>query len=124
MTRIMLQGKIHRARVTEARTDYEGSITVDRDLLEAAGILPFEQVHVLDVDNGARFVTYAIAGERASGEMVVNGAAAHLVEVGHPVMVLSYVQLADEEARALEPKIVLVDEANRPVTAATSHHDH
>ena len=118
MKRTMMHGKIHRATVTGADVDYEGSIALDPDLYEAAGILPYEQVHVLDVDNAARFVTYVIPGERGSGDVVVNGAAARLVEVGHTVIVLAYAQVTDEEARTIRPRVVLVDRANRPVTAA------
>jgi aspartate 1-decarboxylase len=118
MKRTMMHGKIHRATVTGADVDYEGSIALDPDLYEAAGILPYEQVHVLDVDNAARFVTYVIRGERGSGDVVVNGAAARLVEVGHTVIVLAYAQVTDEEARTIRPRVVLVDRANRPVTAA------
>lgn len=111
--RTLLHSKIHRATVTEANVDYEGSITIDADLMRAAGILPFEQVHVLDVDNGARLQTYAIEGEAGSGTVCVNGAAAHLVSVGDRVIILSYVQLSAEEARAHRPTLVYVDGRNR-----------
>lgn len=111
--RTLLHSKIHRATVTEANVDYEGSITIDADLMRAAGILPFEQVHVLDVDNGARLQTYAIEGEAGSGTICVNGAAAHLVSVGDRVIVLSYVQLSEAEARAHRPTLVYVDGRNR-----------
>jgi aspartate 1-decarboxylase len=116
MHRTMMHGKIHRATVTGAYLDYEGSIALDPDLYEAAGLLPYEQVHVLDVSNGNRFVTYVIEGEPGSGEVAVNGAAARLVAVGDTVIILAYAELDDEEARALRPKVVLVDDRNRPVT--------
>jgi aspartate 1-decarboxylase len=118
MKRTMMHGKIHRVRVTGAFLDYEGSIALDPDLYEAAGFLPYEQVHVLDVDNGNRFVTYVIEGERGSGEVAVNGAAARLVQVGDTLIVLAYTEMDDEEARGLRPRVVLVDSSNRPVTAA------
>jgi aspartate 1-decarboxylase len=118
MKRTMMHGKIHRVRVTGAFLDYEGSIALDPDLYEAAGFLPYEQVHVLDIDNGNRFVTYVIEGERGSGEVAVNGAAARLVQVGDTLIVLAYTEMDDEEARALRPKVVLVDSSNRPVTAS------
>ena len=112
-----MHGKIHRATVTGAFLDYEGSIALDPDLYEAAGFLPYEQVHVLDVDNGNRFVTYVIDGERGSGEVAVNGAAARLVQVGDVLIVLAYTEMDDAEARALRPRVVLVDASNRPLTA-------
>lgn len=122
MRRTMMHGKIHRATVTGAFLDYEGSIALDRDLYEAAGFLPYEQVHVLDVDNGNRFVTYVIEGERGSGEVAVNGAAARLVQVGDTLIVLAYTEMDDAEARALRPRVVLVDASNRPLTAPASTH--
>lgn len=109
----MMAGKIHRARVTEARLDYEGSITLDPLLMEGAGILPYEKVHVLDVTSGARLETYAIQGRRGSGEVCINGAAAHLVHQGDTVIVLSYQQVDDEVARAMTPGHVYVDARNR-----------
>lgn len=109
MRRTMLHGKIHRAVVTDANVSYVGSITLDPQLLECAGILEFEQVHVVDVDNGARFVTYTITGQRGSGEVVVNGAAAHLVTPGDRVIVLAYAEMEDAEARNFQPKIVTLD---------------
>lgn len=120
MKRTMMHSKIHRATVTAASVDYIGSITLDRDLMEAADILSHEKVHVLDVDNGARFETYAIEGERGSGDVIVNGAAARLVNVGDRVIVIAYGVFDEGEARGLRPKIVLVDESNRPITAARS----
>jgi len=116
--RTLLKSKVHRARVTDANLDYEGSITLDPLLMEAADILPYEQVHVLDVTNGARLVTYAIPGEPGSGEVCINGAAAHLVRTGDIVIVLSYVALAEDEARRHRPRLVYVDEANRIVRVA------
>ncbi len=107
--RMMLKGKIHRARVTEADPNYEGSITIDADLMDAADILPFEQVHVLDVNNGQRLQTYAIEGERGSGEICVNGAAARLVSVGDLVIILAYHLVPEPEARDARPKLVYVD---------------
>lgn len=111
--RTMMSGKIHRATVTEANLDYEGSITLDPDLMEAAGILPYEQVAVVDVTNGARLETYAIKGLRGSGEVCVNGAAAHLVHRGDTVIIIAYQQMSDAEARQAEPRKVFVDSTNR-----------
>jgi len=109
--RIMLKSKIHRARVTEVNIDYEGSITIDRKLMEEADILPGEQVQVLNVNNGARFTTYAIEGE-ASGEICLNGAAARLAAKGDTIMILSYCYVEDDEARSFTPKLVYVDAKN------------
>lgn len=109
----MLSGKIHRATVTAADLHYVGSITVDADLLRAADILPFEQVHVVDVTNGARLETYAIAGEPGSGVVQLNGAAAHLVNVGDLVIIMSYVQTDEPVSAEWHPPVVLVDERNR-----------
>lgn len=121
MKRTMLSGKIHRARVTQANVDYAGSITIDVDLLEAAGILPFELVHVLDVDNGERIETYAMAGERASGDVIINGAAARRVHQGDTIIILSYVVVSEEEARSLVPRIVLVGGDNRVLEPQASN---
>ncbi|HBN09848.1 MAG TPA: aspartate 1-decarboxylase [Cyanobacteria bacterium UBA8530] len=115
MLRTMLKGKIHRATVTEARLDYEGSVTIDPVLMKAADVLPFEKVHVLDVTNGNRLETYAIQGQSGSGEICINGAAAHLVQKGDVVILLSYQQLDETDARTLNPKLVYVDEKNRIV---------
>lgn len=112
---MMMSGKIHRATVTEANLDYEGSITLDPDLLEAAGILPYEKVHVLDVTNGNRLETYTIQGRRGSREVCINGAAAHLVREGDLVIIVAYQQLNEEAARALAPLQVHVDAENRIV---------
>ena len=113
LTRTMLTGKIHRATVTQADLHYVGSVTVDLDLLEAADILPGQQVDVVDVTNGARLETYVIPGERGSGVIGINGAAAHLVHPGDVVILIAYGQLADAEARTYEPRVVLVDADNR-----------
>ncbi|MEX2227377.1 MAG: aspartate 1-decarboxylase [Dehalococcoidia bacterium] len=111
--RTVLKSKIHRATVTQADLHYEGSITLDVALMEAADILPFEQVHVLDVNNGHRLTTYAIEGERDCGQVCINGAAAHLVDPGDVVIILTYKGATDAEARSLEPTLVYVDERNR-----------
>jgi aspartate 1-decarboxylase len=113
MNRTMLKSKIHRARVTGSDLHYVGSITVDADLLDAADVLEHEQVHVLDIDNGARFETYAIAGERGSGEVTVNGAAARLVHEGDTVIVISYASYDAAELETYRPKVVHVNSSNR-----------
>ena len=115
--RTMLKGKIHRARVTDANMDYEGSITIDTLLMEAADIFPYEMVHVLDINNGARFETYAIEWGRGSGEICINGAAARLVAKGDPVIILAYKVISDEEARSVQPRLVYVNERNEPLMA-------
>lgn len=117
MTRTMLKSKIHRATITDCDLHYVGSITIDPELLEAADILEHEQVAVVDVDNGARFETYTIAGERGSGEMKVNGAAARLVHRGDTIIVTSYAQYAREEMEHYEPRVVHVDRTNRIIAA-------
>ena len=117
--RIMLKSKIHRARVTECNIDYEGSITIDKRLMEKADILPYEQVQVLNITNGARFATYAIEGGEGSGEICLNGAAARLAVKGDTVIILSYCHVSDEEAYNLTPKIVHVD-ANNIIVEAIS----
>ncbi|CAN5771066.1 aspartate 1-decarboxylase [soil metagenome] len=109
MRRTMMHGKIHRAVVTDANVDYVGSITLDPDLMEGAGILQNEQVHVVDVDNGARFVTYVITGDRGSRQVVVNGAAAHLVTPCDRVIVIAYAEMEDAEARDHRPNVVQLD---------------
>ena len=108
--RVMLKSKIHRARVTATNVDYESSITIDRKLMQAADILPSEQVQGLNINNGARFTTYAIEGER--GEICINGAAARLVVKGDIIIILSYCHVEDDEARNLTPKLVYVDAKN------------
>lgn len=115
MLRTLCKSKIHRARVTEADLNYVGSLTVDVELLERSDILPYEQVHIVNVNNGARFVTYAIPGERHSGTMCLNGAAARLGHVGDIIIVIAYAQMNDAEAREYEPRVVFVDDHNRPV---------
>jgi aspartate 1-decarboxylase len=112
----MFKSKIHRGRVTGSDLNYVGSITVDADLLDAADILEHEQVHVVDVDNGARFETYTIAGERGSGEMCINGAAARLVHRGDKIIVVSYAEYDERELESYEPRVVHVDDDNRIVT--------
>ena len=119
MMRTMLKGKIHLARVTDANLRYEGSLTLDPVLMEAADLLPYEQVHLLDVDNGARLTTYVIEGERESGQVVVNGAAAHLIHRGDTVIILGYATLPDAEARRLKPRLVYVDDANHIVRTSS-----
>jgi aspartate 1-decarboxylase len=116
MNRTMLKSKIHRCRVTGSDLHYVGSITVDSDLLDAADIREHEQVHVVDVDNGARFETYTIAGARGSGEIKINGAAARLVHTGDTVIVISYASYAEDELAAYEPRVVHVDADNSIVT--------
>jgi aspartate 1-decarboxylase len=116
MRRTMLKSKIHRATVTGSDLDYVGSITVDPDLLEAADILEHEQVHVVDVDNGARFETYTIAGARGSGEIQVNGAAARLVHRGDTIIVISYADYDRAELADYEPVVVHVDRRNTIVS--------
>jgi len=110
--RVMLKSKIHRACVTGVNIDYEGSITIDQKLMEEADILPYEQVQVLNVNNGARFTTYAIEGERESGEICINGAGARLVAKGDFIIILSYCHVEDDEADKLAPKLVYVDAKN------------
>jgi aspartate 1-decarboxylase len=109
----MLKGKIHRATVTQAELNYEGSLTIDANLLEASGILPFEEIHVWNVTNGARFTTYALHGEPGSGVMCVNGAGARLAHPGDLIIIAAYCQMDDKEARGHQPRVVLVDERNR-----------
>jgi len=109
--RTMLKSKIHRATVTAANLHYEGSITIDRELMRAADILPFEQVQVLDINNGSRLTTYAIEG--GPGEVCINGAAARLVSPGDLVIILSYCHLPEEKLASYRPRLVLVDERNR-----------
>jgi aspartate 1-decarboxylase len=110
--RVMLKSKIHRAHVTQVDINYEGSISIDKRLMEEADILPYEQVQVLNVNNGARFETYAIEAEADSGEISIRGAAARLAAVGDIVIILSYCQLEDEEAKNFAPKVVYVDQRN------------
>lgn len=110
----MLKSKLHRATVTRADLDYEGSITIDKDLMEAANLLAHEQVDVLDITNGARLTTYVIEGPRSSGEIGINGAAAHLVKPGDLVIICAYAQMSEAEAQTFEPTIILLDKYNKP----------
>ena len=114
----MMKAKLHRATVTQADLEYEGSIAIDRDLLDVSGILPHEQVDVLNINTGARFTTYAIEAPRGSRTVGVNGAAARLVQAGDKVIVVTYCQLDASEARNYAPQVVLLDEANRVKSAA------
>jgi len=112
MRRFMMKSKLHRATVTETNVDYEGSLTIDTNLLEAADILPHEQVHVWDVTNGARLVTYALPGPRGSGVICVNGAGAHLIKTGDVVIIATYAEFEDAEARAHQPLVVFLNRDN------------
>ncbi len=113
MNLTMLKGKIHRAVVRQAELNYVGSITVDTDLLDAAGILEYELVQIVDIENGNRFETYTIAGESGSGMICLNGAAARQVAVGDHIILMSYAQMTPEEAKEHKPKVVFVDEQNQ-----------
>ena len=119
----MLRGKIHRAVVTQAALDYVGSVTVDTDLLEAAGIREYELVQIADVDNGQRFETYTIAGERGSGLICLNGAAARCVQVGDRIILMAYAQMTPDEAEVHKPRVVFVDEQNR-ISRVTRYEKH
>jgi len=111
-TRTMLKSKIHRARVTDCNIDYEGSITIDVDLMKAADILPYERVEILNVHNGARFSTYAIEGNPGSGDICLNGAAARLASKGDIVIILTYQEVPDDQAPHIKPRMVYVDAEN------------
>ena len=113
MTVEMLKGKIHRATVIQAELDYVGSITVDEELLEAAGILEYEKVQIVDVNNGSRFETYTICGERGSGMICLNGAAARCVSTGDKIIIMAYGQYDSEEEKNHKPSVVFVDEKNK-----------
>jgi aspartate 1-decarboxylase len=113
MRRIMLESKIHKVRVTETDLNYEGSLTLDESLMEAAGVAPFEQVHVYNISNGERFVTYLIKGQRDTGVVAVNGAAAHKAKKGDELIVAFYGCLEEEKIGFFSPKIILVDDKNR-----------
>ncbi len=123
MHRILLKSKIHRATVTQADLHYVGSITIDEQLMEAADIVPFEQVHIYDITNGSRLVTYAVPGPGGSGTICINGAAAHLVRPGDLVIIASYAQYEEAECRHHEPRILLVDSKNQllPAENATAN---
>ena len=112
-TRTMLKSKIHRARVTDCNIDYEGSITIDINLMKAADILPYERVEVLNVNNSARFSTYAIEGEMGSGDICLNGAAARLASKDDIVIILTYQEVQHDQAPHIKPRMVYVDEHNR-----------
>ena len=119
----MLKGKIHRATVKQAEVDYVGSITIDEDLMDAAGIIEYEKVQVADVTSGSRLETYVIAGERGSGMICLNGAAAHLVTVGDKVIIMCYCQMEAAEAKDFQPHVVFVDDDNH-VSRVTRYEKH
>ena len=116
MIRNFLRAKIHGATVTQADVEYVGSLTLDRDLMDAAGLLPFERIDVYNITGGQRFSTYVIEGESGSGIVGVNGAAAHLARPGDSVIIASYCQLQEEEIEIFTPRLIFVDQANRPVS--------
>jgi aspartate 1-decarboxylase len=120
MTREMLRAKVHRITVTECDVEYEGSLTLDRQLMDACGMVPFERIDVYDVDNAHRFSTYLIEGPRGSGACCINGAAAKLVDIGHRVIIASYAAVDEDRVATHVPKIVLVDAANR-ITVVKDH---
>ena len=111
----MMHGKIHRATVTEANLEYMGSVTIDSDLMQLAGILPGERVQIVDNNSGSRLETYTIAGAPGSGVICLNGAAARLVQPGDKVIIMAYAQMTEQEALSLVPKVVMVDENNKPM---------
>ncbi|MBP5773693.1 MAG: aspartate 1-decarboxylase [Eubacterium sp.] len=119
----MLKSKIHRATVTQADVDYVGSITIDEELMINSGILEYEKVQVADVNNGNRFDTYVIAGEKGSGVICVNGAAAHKVDIGDKVIIMSHAQMSEEEAKNTPPRVVFVDDDNK-ITRVTDYEKH
>lgn len=119
MLRTLCKSKLHRATVTEANVQYTGSVTLDAELMKAADLLPYEQVHVVDVDNGARIVTYCIEGLAGSGTVCINGAAARLISAGDRVIIISYAQVTPEELEALSPKVIVLDERNRILQVIT-----
>ncbi|MFN7242596.1 MAG: aspartate 1-decarboxylase [Dietzia cercidiphylli] len=123
MQRTMLHSKIHRATVTQADLHYVGSCTIDADLMDAADLLEGQQIDIVDIDNGSRLTTYAITGERGSGVISINGAAAHLVHPGDLVIIIAYAVMEDAEARAYEPRVVFVDSHNRMLTEGTDPAD-
>jgi len=121
MLRNLLKAKIHRATVTRADLNYEGSISIDQDLLDASEIVPFEAVHVWNITNGARLVTYALSAERGSGEICLNGAAARYVQAGDLVIIAAFCDVDEKDIHKHQPKIVLCDQANRPLTPVAAH---
>ncbi len=120
MFRTMMKGKIHRARVTEANLNYVGSITIDEDILDEVDMLPNEKVQIVNNNNGARFETYIIPGERGSGTICLNGAAARLVQEGDVVIILNYTMMTEEEARKHQPIVAIMDEHNRIIEKITA----
>ncbi len=119
----MLKGKIHRATVVQAELDYVGSITIDEELLEAAGILEYEKVQIVDINNGQRFETYTIAGQRGSGMICLNGAAARCVQKGDKIIIMCYALMSGEEIKENPPKVVFVDDNNK-VSRVSSYEKH
>ena len=119
----VLKSKIHRATVVQAELNYVGSITVDEDLMNAAGILEYEKVQIVDVDNGSRFETYVIAGERGSGMICLNGAAARMVQTGDKIIIMCYAQMTPEEFKENPPKVVFVDDDNH-ISRITNYEKH
>lgn len=120
MKRLLLKSKIHRATVTEANLEYNGSVTIDQNLMEAADIVEYEQVQIYNVTSGTRLTTYAITGEAGSGVICINGAAAHLVKPYDLVIIASYAKYKGKKARNHQPKVILVDEMNNPIPAEAS----
>ena len=123
MTLELLKGKIHRATVIQAELDYVGSITVDEDLLDSAGILEYEKVSIVDINNGNRFETYTIAGERGSGMICLNGAAARCVQTGDKIIIMCYAQMTPEEAKENKPNVVFVNDENK-ISRVTNYERH
>lgn len=119
----MLKSKIHRATVVQSELDYVGSITVDEDLMDASGIYEYEKVQIADVNNGNRFETYVIAGERGAGMICLNGAAAHMVSLGDKIIIMSYAQMEPSEIKDNKPKVVFVDDENK-ITRVTNYEKH
>jgi len=120
MQRVMFKSKLHRARITQADLYYEGSLTIDEELMEAADLIAYEKVSVVNINNGERFETYVIPGERGKREICLNGAAARKGQVGDEVIIISYTTMPDEEARAYQPTVVLVDENNDVLSRSNS----
>ena len=120
MKRILLKSKIHKANVTGADLDYDGSVTIDEDLMDAADLVEFEQVQIYDITNGSRITTYVIRGDRGSGTIGINGAAAHLVHEGDQVIIASYAEYAESELAGHQPTVILLDAQNRPREPVTS----
>ena len=119
----MLKSKIHRATVVQSELDYVGSITIDEELMEAAGIYEYEKVQIADVNNGNRFETYVISGEKGSGMISLNGAAAHMVNIGDKVIIMSYAQMTPDEIKDNKPKVVFVDDDNK-ISRVTNYEKH